>query len=253
MTRANVWSLAIVGLVVSSVAAGVGQTPQSSSQALPLSPARRAQMEHHFSQASRVLEAAIRGDLAAVKGPASELSVIPAPSGMPPAAAPFVEFIRLQGRRAVAAATLDHAAEAAASMLTLCGDCHRTAGVSVAPVASDRPDVGGMVGHMLEHQRAIDEMVEGLISPSPARFRTGASRLRAAPLQPDNLPPDPRLTAEIRQAEGRVHEIGAEAEAAETATARTAAFSKLIATCSSCHSLHPRIWGPDSSGRGPGQ
>ena len=171
MTRANAWSLAIVGLVVSSVAAGAGQAPQSSSQALPLSPARRAQMQRHFAQASRILEAVIRGDLAAVKEPASELSVIPAPSGMPPAAAPFVEFIRLQGRRAVAAATLDHAAEAVASMLTLCGDCHSTVGVSVAPVPSDRPDVGGIVGHMLEHQRAVDALVEGSSHP---RLRSGA-------------------------------------------------------------------------------
>jgi hypothetical protein len=96
-------------------------------------------------------------------------------------------------------------------------------------------------------------MVEGLIAPSTSQWRAGAERLRAAPLEPDSLPSDPRLTAELRQAEARVHEIGREAEAAETPTDRTAAFAKLIATCSTCHSVHARIWGPDSSGRGPGR
>jgi len=237
-----------VALVVSSIAIGADQDSQPS-QALPLSPARRAQMQHHFGQISRILEAVIRGDLAAIPDPARELSVIPPPSGMPPAAQPFIDFIRLEGRRAMSAATIDGAAEATASVLTLCGDCHRTVGVSVAPVTTDRPDVGGIVGHMLEHQDAVDAMVEGLISPSVSQWRAGAVRLRAAPLQPDNLPSDPRLTGGLRRAEARVHEIGQEAEVAETTTERTAAFGTLTATCSTCHSLHPRIWGPDSSGR----
>jgi cytochrome c553 len=246
------WSMAFVGLVASGAAIGAQQAPPPS-QALPLSPARRAQMQHHFAQASRILEAVIRVDLAAVAAPAAELSVLAPPSGMPPAGRPFVDFIRLEGRRAVAATSLDRTAEAAASMLTLCGECHRATGVSVAPVAVPRPDVGGLVGHMLEHQRAVDAMVEGLIAPSVSSWNAGAARLRMAPLQPASLPPDPRLTADLRQAEGRVHEIGAEAEAASTSTDRTAAFTKLIATCSSCHSVHPRIWGPDSRVGGAGR
>ena len=251
MRHANLWSIMLVGLVASNVT--VGSSPAQSTQALPLSPARRAQMQHHFAEASRILEAVIRGDLVAVAEPAMDLAALPAPSGMPSSAGPFIEFVRLEGRRAMSATSIPRAAEAASSILTLCGDCHRTVGVAVAPIETARPDVGGVVGHMLEHQRAVDAMVEGLIAPSVSRWQAGAARLQGAPLQPDQLPSDSRLRSELRQAEARVHAIGGQALAAETPTERTAVFTSLIATCSDCHSVHPRIWGPDSAGRGPGR
>jgi hypothetical protein len=255
MTRALAAAIAISWLAASGVVAG-GDEPASREsrvqveRSVPSNPVRQAQMRHHFVQASLVFEAVIRGDLAAVREPALALSVLPRPSGMPETATPYLEWIRLEGRRAAEARTLERAAETAAAMLSLCGNCHSTVGVRAATPSAPRPDVGGIVGHMLEHQRAVDAMVSGLVSPSPSSWRTGAELLQSAPLAPADIPPNVRLTADLRASEVRVHAMAEDAADAEDQNARVAVFARLIATCSTCHSEHRRIWGPDSRTNG---
>src|SRR5436190_16822721 len=101
-------------IVVLSSTVVLAQSPASN-------PARLAAMQHHFSQVFVTHEALIRGDLAAVRSAAGALSALPAPAGMPDAAAPYVAAIQVAGRQAFASTSLASAASAVANMLAQCG------------------------------------------------------------------------------------------------------------------------------------
>jgi mono/diheme cytochrome c family protein len=234
LTRRRLLALAIptllsAGAIVIAAAAGEPRSTQAV-QSVPSSPARLVQMQHHFLQVTLIHEAIIRGDLPSVREPALTLAHLPIPPDTPARTAPF-------------AAAIGQAATTV--MLRQCGECHRAAGVLPAPSRTLRPDVGGIVGHMLEHQRAVDELLQGLVIPSATEWRQGAERLRAAPLRPDQYPPDPRLTSELKRTDARVHQIADRAVKAADAPARAAVYSDLLTTCAQCHGLHRQIWGPD--------
>ncbi|MCC7007431.1 MAG: hypothetical protein IT184_01300 [Acidobacteria bacterium] len=207
-------------------------------------PERRAEMAHHFLQITKVHEAVIRGDLAAVRPPARELAEIELPAGLPPTSQPFLFPIRVAGRRAAEATNLAQAARATATLFAECGECHRTAGVRPAIARRATPDVGGLVGHMLEHLQAVHLLEQGLFVPSSTDWQLGAERLETAPLAAADLPPDHRLTKEIRAAETRVHKAAARAAAADTAPERVAAYAVILGSCAECHQLHRKLWGP---------
>jgi hypothetical protein len=254
MRRPFLPALVILWFAALAVSAAPDQQPASAPRpAVQQSPetnvVRRAQMAGHYRAVTAVYEGVIRGDLAAVHEAAFSIWGLAAPSGMPAVGDQIAQFVQLQGRRAAQAPSLAQAAENAAGMLTLCGDCHAAVKVRVSTPDRPRPDVGGLVGHMLAHQDAVDALVEGLVAPSPSRWRVGAERLITAPLAGGDLPPDPALTAAIRKSEIDVHAIGKEALAAADNTGRTAVFAKLISTCANCHRLHGRVWGPRTGTR----
>ena len=210
-------------------------------------PERLAQMEHHFSQVTLIHEAVIRGDLPAVREPAKLLAEAEAPRDVAASTAPYVAAMRLAAKRAVAAQDLASVAAATSSMLLSCGDCHRTAGTMPVPMTPKRPDVGGLVGHMLEHQRAADEMLEGLFIPSETQWLRGATRFVGAPLLQKSLLRDEKLTPEIRKAEERVHQLAERAIKATAWKDRGDIHAQMLMTCASCHSLHGLVWGPRRS------
>jgi cytochrome c553 len=242
MVRLSPSSMVALGLACLIGVASLRADQQQAS--LPSDPRRLNEMRHHFTQVTLVYEAVIRGDLAAVRAPATELSTLPTPAGLPLTAAPFVDAIRVAGRQAAVATTIQQAAAPAAAMLAQCGECHRAAGIFPAPSTRTYPDVGGLVGHMLEHQRAVDELLQGLLIPSESRWTQGAERLRTATLSRSELPNDPKLTPEVRQAEQAVHALADRAAAASTTKARADVYVELATTCARCHSLHQQIWGP---------
>jgi hypothetical protein len=165
---------------------------------------------------------------------------------MPASSVKFIEGIRTAGRRIVQAPTLANATVEVTRMLRYCGSCHQSMSVFPARRTRTGPDLGGIVGHMLEHQRALDELLLGLVVPSDGRWRDGAERLKAAVLHPSDWPGDAKLTPEIRRAEAAVHDIADEAARATTPVEQGAVYSRLLMTCGSCHGLHARIWGPRS-------
>jgi hypothetical protein len=205
-------------------------------------------MMGHYRAVTLVYEAVIRGDLNAAREAAFSIWGLATPPGLPAVGDQIAMFVQLQGRRAAQAGSVAQAADAAAGMLTLCGDCHAAVNVRVATPDTQAPSVGGIVGHMLNHQEAVQAMIEGLVAPSPARWRQGAERFGLRLLSPADLPPDPKLTPLVQQSEARVHAIAQEALAATDSTTRAAVFSKLIQTCASCHELHSRVWGPRTGG-----
>lgn len=247
--RAQAWfgmAAAAAALVVLSAGAPFAPWRATLAAQSASSQDRLSQMRHHFGQVSRIHEALVRGDLPAVRQPAMELSTIPVPPGVPVTALRFVVATRDAGRRAAGAVTLVQAADAEAMLLAQCADCHQASGVRIVPAVPERPNVGGLVGHMLDHQRAVDHLLLGLIIPSPAEWQLGMEALQVAPLKPDNLPYDARFTREIEDAEAHVHDLARTKIGASTPAARGAAYAQLVTTCAQCHSLHSRIWGPTS-------
>lgn len=244
-------SLVIAGLMVAAggtIAArgSADRTAIRQDQAPPL-PEPVAEMRHHFLDVTRLHEAVIRGDLPAARSAAAALAKMETPAAFATAGSRFVESIRTSAQRAASAPDLASAASATAQMLGQCGACHLTAVRPPIPAASTR-DLGGIVGHMREHQRAVDELLQGLVIPSSRLWSQGAERLRAEPLSTELLPRDPALTASVKDAETRVHRLADRATDATETAARTAAYAELLTTCAQCHSLHGRIWGPRSTG-----
>lgn len=239
----TIGSVILAGLAGAVGLMAGGRTPLAQSSATK--PDRLPAMQHHFAQVFIVHEALIRGDLAAVRTPAAQLASLSTPAGMSDAGLGFVAAIRTAGAKAADARTLTVAAKETATMLTQCGECHRTLGVPVAVGTPGGHDVGGVVGHMLDHQRAADDMLRGLFVPSASQWRDGAEQLgRAATLPENKLPADPKWSKALRQADGRIHALAKEAQGDADPTARAARYAQIIVVCAECHSLHSRIWGP---------
>jgi hypothetical protein len=115
---------------------------------------RAARMQEHFAQVSVIHAAIVHGDLAAVREPAMSLAEQGEPKGLPPGTAPHVATMTRAAKSAAEARDISAAATATASMFAACGDCHRASGTMPAAALPVRPEVGGGVGHMLDHQRA---------------------------------------------------------------------------------------------------
>ena len=241
--------LLVVATAVATLNAATARVSTASAGAQAVAPQQgpAAHMQVHYSQVLTVHAAVIRGDLAAVRAPATWLAEHEAPPSLPAGSAPFVEQMRRAARRTVQASTVLEAALGAADMLKTCGDCHRGVGTMPSVSPSVGPDVGGVVGHMLAHQRAADQMLQGLMVPSNAMWRSGTVAFGAAPLRSSKLPDDPKLTREITASERRVHELAAQAAKSDDVGARAVFYGQIIARCADCHALHRTIWGP--SGR----
>lgn len=214
-------------------------------QAVKPDATRQAHMQVHFSQVMTIHEAVIRGDLAAVKDPASWLATHEPPASLPDGSAPYIAAMREAAKRTAAAATVLEAATGTASMLKTCGDCHRGVGTMPAvPITRPRPDVHGLVGHMLSHQHGADQMLQGLSTPSSALWRAGAAALKTASVDPGDLPRGAKLGPEARASEERLHVLAGEAARVEDAGARAVFYAQILARCADCHVAHRKAWGP---------
>jgi mono/diheme cytochrome c family protein len=228
-------SVAVASLLV--VGAGSTQTVKSD-------PDRLAAMHDHFRAAMAMQAAAIRGDLDALRRPAGELAGLALPANLNPGVRRHVDSIRLLAADAEAARNATVAAAATARVLAACGSCHRAAGTMPAISSPRLPSIGGTVGHMLEHQRAVDLLLRGLVVPSTSEWQQGARALRAAPLHARERPRDVELVPELLRIEEAVHRLAEEAVGAEDTDNRARIYGTLLARCADCHTLHRKIWGP---------
>lgn len=231
------------------LAATIGLTTRvarAQSQSPPSVPARAADMQHHFSQLTRIHEALIRGDLKAVLAPAAELATTRTPEGFPASAETFVDAIRRSARRAGTAPNLRTAAAETVALAGQCAACHQAVGMYPSPASPRRPDLPSIVGHMIEHQRAADDMLQGLVMPSASRWTEAARRLDTATLDADAWPRDAKLRAQARQADADIHALAERAYEATTPRVRANLYVDLVMTCAGCHSLHRGVWGPRS-------
>jgi len=206
---------------------------------------RQAYMQTHFAQVMVVHEAVIRGDLAAARRPASWLVTHEGPDPLPEGAAPYVVEMQDAAGRTAAASSILQAALGTAAMLKACGDCHRAIGVKPATqLVPPRLTASGVVGHMLAHQQAADQMLQGLVAPSDAFWRDGTAGLSTPPLDDGAVPGDAKLKGEARASERRIHVLAVQARRAEAPAARAVFYGQILARCADCHASHPKVWGP---------
>ncbi|HQZ39698.1 MAG TPA: hypothetical protein PLH72_11730 [Vicinamibacterales bacterium] len=190
--------LITVGVVGLAADAGrVGRQATGAAPSVQEDTVQAAYMKAHLGQVLVVHAAVIRGDLAAV-GPAARALATLDDQQFPAGAPDQVKAMKAAAARAADATDALAAGRATAEMLTACGNCHRTVGTRPAVPARPRPEVGGVVGHMLEHQLAADQLLEGLVIPSDTLWRAGARALMVAPLNPRELPVDSEAGASWR-------------------------------------------------------
>jgi hypothetical protein len=213
-------------------------------QAVKYDPRRSAEMHERLGKALVVQAAVSRGDLEAARRDARVLAALETPTGLPDIAGIHMKALTGAAARAANAATVVVAATASAEMLASCGACHRAFGTMPALAARETPKVGGTVGHMLDHQRATDQLLRGLVVPSNEAWLQGARALRASPLHADGPPRNPRLAPELLRVEEAVHRLAEDAVAAEHVDSRVRVYSTLLSRCADCHSLHRKVWGP---------
>ena len=100
---------------------------------------------------------------------------------------------------------------------------------------------------MLEHQRALDELALGLLTPSDSEWNQGAGRLLVAALRSGDLPPDPKTCDGEHQTGRNAGPPACRARrSGQTTETRSAAYASILATCADCHGLHRIVWGPRS-------
>jgi cytochrome c553 len=201
-------------------------------------------MRGHYAQVMVMHAAVIRGDLSAIAAPAQELVQQLGVPTNPPAPQAMLDEMRFAARWAADTSNLAVAAAATASLLKGCGDCHRAGVVRPTPALPGETKVGGVVGTMLEHQRAAELMLQGLVSPSTAAWREGARAFAAAPLHPKSLPVDTAERKQMVRVEERLQREAAKAAELDDGYARAAAYATILAECSGCHGQHVKIWGP---------
>jgi hypothetical protein len=223
-------------LLAAAASPGLGERAvwaEGGNQAAP-DPGRQARMRAHFDQVLVIHAAVIRGDLPAV-APAARVVAQESLPAVLEGLSPYVAAMKQAALHAAEARDVLAAAKATAAMLNACGECHRSARVTPTVATPKAPQVGGVVGHMLEHERAADQMLHGLIVPSDAAWRDGARRLVAAPLHPTELPADAEARRAMAQTEERVHRLATDAVQARDSRARAGFYAQLIAGCADCH------------------
>jgi hypothetical protein len=256
-----VLALLSMALLVAGACGGSNQAPadQAKPAAAPAQPEKRAgeilrQMDDHFANVRTIEEAAVRGDLEAMKNPAQALAQLPAAAGLPAGTETYVADMKRSAGAVAAAVTVANAATATAAMVATCGTCHT--GSKVVPKFPDvvmPVMIPGTQSHMLMHQYAVDLMYQGLAVPSEDMWKKGAETMKASPLADKDLPKDAALTKEVRASEARVHEIADRAIKATDQGAKIAIYGEVIGGCASCHGMHGRMWGPGlpkTAGRG---
>jgi hypothetical protein len=235
----------VAASLVASTSGGIRSLAAAPPQAVEPDATRQAYMQGHFAHVMVVHEAVIRGDLAAARRPASWLVTHEGPETLPEGAAPYVVEMRDAAGRTAAASSILQAALGTAAMLKICGDCHRAIGVKPATqLVPPRLAASGIVGHMLAHQHAADQMLQGLVAPSDALWREGAAGLSTPPLDDDAVPGDGKLKGEARASERRIHVLAVQARRAEAPAARAVFYGQILARCADCHAAHPKVWGP---------
>lgn len=227
-----------------SLTLAYGHVPAANGQTVRTDTARAAQMREHFARAMTLHVAVIRGDLPAIAPAAQALLEYEGPTGVPARAATYVAAVRKAAADVSRATDVVTAAYSTALMLTACGDCHRSVGtMPAAPLAIHR-ELGGVVGHMLAHQRAADQMLQGLIVPSDSLWRAGTRAFVSAPLHPSDLPVHSAERRQLAPIEERIHRLATDAAQATDARARASFYGQMLAGCADCHKQHARLWGP---------
>ena len=223
--------------------AGLVVLPGHAQTSSRYNPLRAAYMRAHFHQALLLHDAVARGDIAKARAEAAVLASISPTVAMPPGAEAFQGALTRAAREAAAAASLEDAAHATATLFGTCGQCHKANHIRAAvPIGKDS-QVGGLVGHMLLHQKGADNLLEGLVAPSDAQWVEGVRIFASPKFDPRGLPGQTKKAIELAETELAV--LAGHAAPAQRTRDRVDIYGKVIATCGNCHRTLGKFAGPD--------
>ncbi|TNE86985.1 MAG: hypothetical protein EP330_20465 [Deltaproteobacteria bacterium] len=192
----------------------------------------RAYMAGHYALAVEGREAVIVGNRDGWQSAGNQIAgYTRATVGLPEPWQDRLGELAFQGGELGTSETRHKAARAVAEMARTCGACHTENGPGPAFNFESAPLAASTVEErMLRHQWASERMWEGLVTPSPTLFETGARALTGAPMWgAETLPED------VAPLEGRIQAIGEQALAATKDSERVAAYGELLALCADCH------------------
>jgi hypothetical protein len=199
----------------------------------------RELMQDHFTAVVLVRDALIAGNLELAKWNGSFL----AQREPDPAVASwsmYVDHLRERAAELADAPTLAAAAAASAGLALECGRCHAAnAATPTFPTVDRRIAASGTRPHMLRHQWAAEQMWDGMIGPSEARWNDGVAELAEAPLGQDEIFANATAAPAIAELAADVHALGEEGRGAKTWDDRAAVYGRLLATCAACHAAIP--------------
>jgi hypothetical protein len=199
----------------------------------------RELMKDHFTAVVVIRDALIVGNLELAKWNASFL----AKHEPDPAVASWSMYVDQLRERAVKVAdapTLAAATAASTELAVECGCCHAANAVTpVFPTVDRRVAASGARPHMQRHQWAAEQMWDGLIGPSEARWNDGVAELAETPLGQDEIFTNASATPEIAKLATDVHALGAEGRKATSWNERAAIYGRLLTSCAACHSAIP--------------
>jgi hypothetical protein len=193
-------------------------------------------MHQRFTAAQRLELAVVHGDLAGAHADARELAEL----GEPGALArwqPYFASIRDAAGQIEAAPGIVGAARLTATLGRRCARCHEAIGARIAfPAEPAPPGDPRLVIQMASHRWAAEQMWQGLIGPSDARWLAGAGALTRAPLHIVAQAVTPSSELDIDDV-ARIRLYARRAEAAGSQDARADLFGAMLGTCAHCHAV----------------
>ena len=228
------WALKLAALVVLPAASSLsGDSPDG-----------QATKEHHppgiFDQVLAMHHAVVRGDLRALRSPAAWFAEHGSTRSRAGETDVLEESLKLAAARAAAATDVSRAGAAVADLVGACGSCHETLQATPRLPAIARPGHTSIVGHMLRHEQAAEQMLHGLVMPSDSLWLQGTTAFAETPLKAGDFPVDFERGEKMARVEADVHQLAQSAFAAETLSSRARAYAQLLGTCAACHQRHAR-------------
>ncbi len=214
------------------------QTPSASRY----NPLRAEYMRAHFNQAMALHDAVARGDLERARTEARILAERSPSVPMPAGSEAFHGLLTSTAREGATARTLPEAAQATASVLGICGQCHQAMHVRATVPGDGEIKVGGLVGHMLLHQHGSDAMIEGLVAPSDSQWGEGVRTFASPKLEAEHAPG--KLRHKMEDAESAIAGLAGRAAQAHRTRDRAEIYGEILATCGDCHKASGRTAGP---------
>lgn len=195
----------------------------------------RARMHERFAASRRIESAIAFGDLDRAHAEADTIAMLEDPDVLVEWQ-PYLENVRHAAAQVVAAPDLASAARTSAVLGRRCAQCHEAAHAKIRFAATPAPENGPRLpAQMASHQWAMTQLWEGLVGPSPTRWRAGARTLSAARIaivaEGDNLPPDVGAADDVQ----RLHLYARRAVDAKTLDDRAASYGEILVTCAGCH------------------
>ncbi len=205
-------------------------------------------MWNHYQHVATVQDAVLGTNLDAARSAGRWVAEHADSAGMPAAALPYVDSMRIAGYLIANATDLDVAANATARMAYTCGACHEATGMGPVAAAIGAPPPSGdtLVGMRMDYQQwAADRLWDGIAIPSDRSWAAGAVAMSDVPRYMTHIHRAGPRTAFADSMAQRIHALGERAPLAPRSD-RVTIYGEMLSTCAACHQAY-RVQLPEAA------